>query len=450
VMLNGRRALRIPTPPPFHNKGNLIFSLSQLTRWLAERAEELGVTVLPETVGQKLLVADGAVRGVETAPLGLGRDGEVRPGSAAPTEVVARVTVLCEGTQGHLRGVALDHFGVRSRFPQIYALGVKEVWRVARPLPRVIHTLGWPLRGAARYGEVGGSFVYPLGDDQVCVGFVVGLEYADSSLSPHDLLQEFKTHLLMRRILAGGERISWGAKTIPEGGWLSVPDTVALPGAVLCGDSAGFVNVPKLKGVHYAMRSGMLAADEIYAQLRAGVDLAGPGALVGYDRAVRASHIKGDLQRVRNMRQALSRGIVMGGQYAGAMDLTHGVLPGGTWGHHADAAHEVSDLGRGFPEPDGVLTFDKLSSVYASGNRTRDDQPDHIRVRHRVPLELARTWVNMCPAAVYEIVEGSETADGQVRVRVSPSNCVQCGAITAKGGRLTPPEGGSGPEYTIM
>jgi electron-transferring-flavoprotein dehydrogenase len=442
--------LRLITPPPFRNHGNYIFSLSQLTRWLAERAEELGAFVQPETTGLKLLVADGAVRGVQTAPMGLGREGEERPGSAPPTEITARATVLAEGTQGHLRGVALDTFGVGSRFPQAYELGVKEIWKVARPLDRIIHTLGWPLRGAARYGEVGGSFVYPMGEDRICVGFVTGLEYSDSGLSPHDVLQEFKTHPLMRRILDGGERVAWGAKTIPSGGYYSIPDTVALPGAVILGDSAGFVNIPRLKGVHYAMRSGMLAAEAIFAGLKERRDLTAPGALAGYDTAIRSSHIARDLHRYRNMRQALSRGLVVGGPEAGLMDLTRGVFPGGAWGHHADAAIDLEPRGREPVAADGQLTFDKLSSVFASGNRTRDDQPNHIRIRERVPAELARTWVAMCPAQVYEIAEGSETGDGLVRVHMAPSNCVQCGAITAKGGRLTPPEGGSGPEYSLM
>jgi electron-transferring-flavoprotein dehydrogenase len=449
-LLRGRGAQWIPTPPPFHNKGNWIFSLSQLTRWLAEQAETLGVMVLPETPALRLLVADGQVHGVQTAPLGLGRDGEKRPSSAPPTEVLARATVLAEGTQGHLRGVALDYFGVTARFPQIYALGVKEVWKVPAPLTRVIHTLGWPLRGAARYGEVGGSFVYPMGNEHLCIGFVCGLEYADQNLSPHDLLQQLKTHPSMRRLLHGGERVAWGAKTIPEGGWFSVPETVSLPGAVLTGDSAGFVNVPKLKGVHYAMRSGMLAAEAIVAALKRGDDPRSAGALDGYDSAVRKSQIRRDLYRVRNMRQALSHGLVSGGSYAGLMDATRGVFPGGAWGHHADADVAMRDYGREPVAADGVTTFDKLSSVFLSGNRTRDDQPNHIRIAGRVPIEIARTWVNLCPAAVYEIVEGSETQDGLVRVAVAASNCVQCGAITGKGGRLTPPEGGSGPEYTQM
>jgi electron-transferring-flavoprotein dehydrogenase len=444
------RAQRLPTPPPFHNKGNWIFSLSRLTRWMGERAEELGAFVQPETTALRLLVADGAVRGVQTAPMGLDRNGNAPPGAAPPTEIVAQATVLAEGTQGHLRGVALDYFDVGSRFPQTYEIGVKELWKIPKPLDRIMHTLGWPLRWSAKYGEVGGSFIYPMGPEHLCIGFVIGLEYADSGLSPHDVLQEFKTHPFIRRLLDGAERVAWGAKTIPSGGFYAIPDTLALPGAVLTGDSAGLVNVPRLKGVHYAMRSGMLAAEAIYRGLKDGADLAQPRALEPYDAALRASHIGRDLYRYRNMRQALSRGLVVGGQMAAAMDLIHGALPRRPLGHRDDAEIEMRPLGRTPIEPDGVLTFDKLSSVFLSGNRTRDDQPNHIRVRPRVPLEVARTWVNMCPAAVYEIVEGSETGDGQVRVQLAPSNCVQCGAVSAKGGRLTPPEGGSGPEYTLM
>jgi electron-transferring-flavoprotein dehydrogenase len=446
------RAQRLPTPPPFHNKGNWIFSLSRLTRWMGERAEELGTFVQPETTALRLLTAkgSGAICGVQTAPMGLDRSGKASAGAAPPTEIVAKATVLAEGTQGHLRGVALDHFGVGSRFPQAYEIGVKEVWKVAKPLERIIHTLGWPLRWSGKYGEVGGSFIYPMGPEHLCVGFVLGLEYTDSGLSPHDILQEFKTHGFVRKLLEGGERVAWGAKTIPSGGYYSIPDTLALPGAVLTGDSAGLVNIPRLKGVHYAMHSGIHAAEAIHGALKAGADLSQADALAGYDTAVRQGRIGKDLHRYRNLRQALSRGLVTGSQIAGLMDLTRGVFPGGAWGHHADAEHDMEPRGRRLVEPDGQLTFDKLSSVFLSGNRTRDDQPNHVRIQARVPAELARTWVNMCPAAVYEISEDSATGDGQVRVQLAPSNCVQCGAITAKGGRLTPPEGGSGPEYTQM
>jgi electron-transferring-flavoprotein dehydrogenase len=439
--------IRIPTPPPFHNKGNWIFSLAQLGRHLAERAEELGAMVLPETDAHTLLVSAGAVRGVITGAKGLGRDGEPLGTFEPGSEIHAQATVLAEGTQGHLTAALTEAFGLRSRNPQVWSLGVKELWRVARPLDRVIHTLGWPLRAQAKYGESGGSFIYPMGDDRITLGLVVGLDYRDASLSVHDLLQQFKTHPLIRPVLEGGERIGWGAKTIPEGGLYSLPSRLSVPGAVVTGDAAGFVNVPKLKGIHYAMRSGMLAAEAIYEQLKAGADPAAAGVLDGYDASVRASHIWTDLKRVRNMRQALNRGLVVGGALAGAMDVTRGAFPGRPFGTHPDADAPMTIEPRAYPEPDGRLTFDKLSSVFLSGNRSRDDQPNHIRVRTRVPREVGQAWVSMCPAGVYEL---RDEGGGMVEVEITPSNCVQCGAISAKGGRLTPPEGGSGPEYTQM
>jgi electron-transferring-flavoprotein dehydrogenase len=442
--------LRIPTPPPFHNKGNLVFSLSQLGRHLADRAAQLGVMVLPETDAQRLLVSRGAVRGVKTGDKGLGREGEPLAAFEPGVEVHARATVLSEGTQGHLAGAAIQHFGLSGRYPQVWSLGVKEVWKVAKPLDHVIHTLGWPFRTTRKDREVGGSFIYPMGPDMITLGLVLGLDYHDATLSVHDTLQLFKTHPLVRGPLEGGERIGWGAKTIPEGGFLALPSSLSMPGAVLTGDSAGFVNVPKLKGIHYAMRSGMLAAEAIYQQLAAGADLAAAGALDGYDQRVRASHIWSDLRKVRNMRQALGKGFAIGGPLGGMMDITRGAVPGGSWGFHRDADGEVAPNPgkRVYPAPDGKLTFDKLSSVFLSGNRSRDDQPNHIRIQEDVPREVAEAWVAMCPAAVYEI--GRDDGGPTVQIKMAPSNCVQCGAITAKGGRLTPPEGGSGPEYSLM
>ncbi len=446
-----RRQIKLPTPPEFKNHGNHALSLSKLNRWLAERAEELGAYVLPETDAQTLLVEDGAVRGIRTGAKGLDRDGVEKSGAAPPTEVLAQVTVLAEGAQGKLREAALTHFGVASPYPQIYALGVKELWKVEKPLDRIIHTLGWPLRGAGRYREFGGSWIYPMGPEHVSIGLVVGLDTADSTLSVHDLLQELKTHPLVKKILAGGERVEWGAKVIPEGGYYAIPDQLDLPGALLVGDTAGFVNVPRLKGVHYAIRSGMLAAQAIHAALKAGHDVTAPGALAGYDSAVRSGEIGRDLYQVRNMRQQFQKGLVIGGSIVPMMTLTKGRFPGGTSAFEADAAHPVENLNSRYSERDGTYTFDKLSSVFLSGNKTRDDQPNHLRIHQpRVPKELAEAWVNMCPAQVYEIVEGSESRDGLVRVHMDPSNCVQCGAITAKGGRFTPPEGGSGPEYQQM
>jgi electron-transferring-flavoprotein dehydrogenase len=447
LYLTRRGAIRIPTPPTMLNERNLIVSVSRLGRWLAEEAEALGVTILPETSAAQLLLDGGRVVGVRTGDRGRGRDGEPLGNFEPGSDVRARVTILAEGTQGHLTGAALERFGLASDNPQVWALGVKEVWKVARPLRRVIHTMGWPLRGAAKFREFGGSFVYPLGEEHVAIGLVVGLDYRDAELSVHDLLQELKTHPRIRRILEGGERVQWGAKTIPEGGFVALPKRFHAPGLLLCGDGVGLVNVPALKGVHYAVESGRLAAEAAWRTLAPGASAR--EALGSYDEALRGSFVWSDLQEVRNMRQAFGRGFVVGGALASAMTVTKGKFPPGDARTERDAEQSLISTGRAssYPAADGELTFDKLSSVFASGNRTRDDQPDHIRIERRVPHRLAELWARMCPAQVYEV--GAEDGAGTVEVRVTPSNCVQCGAITAKGGRLTPPEGGSGPEYTL-
>src|SRR5919199_1013348 len=319
--------MRIPTPPTMKNHGNYVASLSQLGRWLAERAEERGAMILPETAATKLLVSGGRVVGIRTGDKGRGRDGEELANFEPGSDIAARVTVLAEGTQGHLTGSAITRFGLEGENPQVWALGVKEVWRVPRPLPRVIHTMGWPLRAGAKYREFGGSFIYPMGDDLVTIGMVVGLDYRDAELSVHDLLQELKTHPLVRRILDGGERIGWGAKTIPEGGFLSLPRRFHAPGLLLCGDGVGLVNVPALKGIHYAIESGSLAAEAAFASLQPGRTPWTPGALASYDEAVRESFIWKDLQEVRNMRQAFGRGFWLGGALAGAMTVSKGRFP---------------------------------------------------------------------------------------------------------------------------
>jgi electron-transferring-flavoprotein dehydrogenase len=260
-VLTKRSALPIPPPPPMRNHGNWIFSLSQLGRFLGERAEEGGAMILPETAAEKLLVSHGRVVGVRTGDKGRNREGGELGNFEAGSDLVAKVTVLAEGTQGHLTGVALDRFGLRGQDPQVWELAVKEVWKVAKPLDRVIHTMGCPLRTAKRYREFGGSFIYPMGKDMVTIGLVVGLDYRDASLSVHDLLQELKTHPKIRKILEGGERLEWGAKTIPSGGFHSLPQRLHAPGLLLCGDGVGMVNVPRLKGIHYAIESGRLAAE---------------------------------------------------------------------------------------------------------------------------------------------------------------------------------------------
>jgi len=436
-------AVRIPTPPTMKNHGNQVASLSELGRWLAEEAEEAGAMILPETAATKLLVDHGRVLGIRTGDKGRGKNGEELANFEPGSDVTARVTVLSEGTQGHLTGAAIERFGLEGENPQVWALGVKEVWRVAKPLRRVIHTLGWPLRPGAKFREFGGSFIYPMGDEMVALGMVVGLDYRDVELSVHDVLQELKTHKLVRKLLEGGERIAWGAKTIPEGGFLSLPKRLHAPGLLLAGDGPGFVNVPALKGIHYAIETGALAAEAAFAALQRGEAAGRRGALAAYDEAVKQSFVWRDLEQVRNMRQAFGRGFWLGGALAGAMTASRGKFPPGDAGAEPDADQELirTDRAKSYPAPDGKLTFDKLSSVFLSGNKTRDDAPNHIRVRTDVPAELAELWTRMCPAQVYEPKEGG--------VEVTASNCVQCGAITAKGGRLTPAEGGSGPEYKL-
>ena len=447
--LTGKRAVRLPAPPTMWNHGNFVAAISEVGAWLAERAEEGGATIVPGTSARKLLVSGGRVVGIRTGDRGRGRDGEELPNFEPGSDIIARVTILAEGTQGHLTGVALDRFGMQSK-PQVWALGVKEVWEVPRPLDRVIHTLGWPLRGARRFREFGGSFIYPLGDGMVALGMVVGLDYADATLSVHDLLQELKTHPFVRRILDGGKRVAWGAKTIPEGGFLALPDRFHFPGGMIAGDGAGLVNVPALKGIHYAMRSAMLAAETAVEALAPGHTAWAPGALESYDRALKESYVWKDLERVRNMRPAFKYGFTRGALLAGATLTTLGKLPPGNLELEPDAQVPVFVGDRKYPAPDGTLVFDKLSSVFLSGNKTRDNAPSHIRVDRKVRREVAEAWTHMCPAHVYEIGGEASPAGNVVDVEVTASNCVQCGAITAKGGRLTPPEGGDGPEYRLM
>jgi electron-transferring-flavoprotein dehydrogenase len=450
-LVNERRAIRLPVVPPnFRNHGNQIVSVSELCRWLAERAEEAGAYVLTETAASQLLVTDGVVGGIRSGDKGRGRDGAPQRNFEPGSDVTARATILAEGGWGHLTGAAIRHFELaEDSEPQVWSLGVKEVWEVRTPLTRVIHTLGWPLRSRRRYHEFGGSWVYPMGANRVSIGFVAGLDYADATFSVHDVLQELKLHPLIRGILDGGERIAWGAKAIPEGGYWAMPGLTA-PGLAIVGDGAGMVNVPELKGIHYAIESGILAAEAVFAALKAE-----SSDLSGYQAAVDASIIARDLRRTRNMRQPFYRGLVVGGAAVNAMLATGGRVPGGRWRNHPDAGQAmfVGNRQAGYPKPDGKYTFDKLSSVFITGNATRDDAPNHIRVRRDVPRAVAETWRWMCPAGVYELPEATgerpPRPDDRVEVIVNYTNCVQCGAITAKGGRLTVPEGGDGPLYRL-
>jgi electron-transferring-flavoprotein dehydrogenase len=461
LLPNRKRAIPLkPTPPPFRNHGNHVTSVAQLGRWLSQQAEEAGVYILGETSGHKLLVDDGQVVGVRSGDKGRGRDGEELSNFEPGSDLIAKATVLAEGTAGHLTGAAIRHFDIGAEDPQQWELGVKEIWEVQQPLDRVIHTMGWPLRFAAKYREFGGSFMYPMGEDRVSLGFVVGLDYTDARFSVHDALQQMKRHPLFAQRLEGGKRVGWGAKTLPSGGYWARPRRLWAPGMAIVGDGAGMVNVPTLKGVHYAMHAGMFAAEAIYERLKGAGD-EGVTDLSNYQSMVEGSEIQKDTYRSRNMRQPFAKGFFVGGVVANLMEISGGRIPGGRWATHDDATVPVF-IGpeRDYPKPDGKTTFDKLSSVFATGNATRDDAPNHIRIQEKVPLEVALMWQNMCPAQVYEVPDeeleaakagGNGKLDGgqEVKLQITPSNCVQCGAITAKGGRLTPPEGGDGPNYQV-
>src|SRR5262245_50336950 len=372
-VLTRRSALRIPPPPTMRNHGNLIVSVSELGRFLAQQAEALGVVVLPETAATKLLVEHGRVLGVRTGDRGRGREGETLPTFESGNDLVAGLTVLAEGTQGYLTAAAVDQFGLQGENPQIWALGVKEVWRVRKPLRKIVHTMGWPLRTSPSFGEFGGSFIYPMGDDLVTVGFVAGLETSDVEFSVHDVLQEFKTHRLVWKILGGGERVAWGAKTITEGGYHSLPSRFNAPGLLLVGEGAGLVNVPRLKGVHYAIESGRLAAEAAFRALQRGEVASRPGALDSYDGSLRASRYWKEQYEVRNMRQAFDKGFFGGGSLASAMTVTKGRAPNGRFPTLPNSAAPLKKTKRAsrYPTPDGKYIFDKLSSVFSSGNRTR-------------------------------------------------------------------------------
>ncbi|PIR24685.1 MAG: electron transfer flavoprotein [Deltaproteobacteria bacterium CG_4_10_14_0_2_um_filter_43_8] len=438
--------IRIPTPPTMKNHGNFSASLSKVGAWLAEKAGELGVTVLPETAGTKLLLKDNAVVGIKTDDKGRNQDGSQMPNFQEGSEFIAKVTVLGEGNKGHLTQAALEHFSLHGEMPQIAALGVKEIWKVKKPLKDVVHTMGWPLKLSAKHHEFGGSFVYPYGKNKVALGLVVGLDSKSSGVSVHDLLQEMKLHPFFADLLKDGERLSWGAKTIPEGGYYALPSQLHFPGGMFIGDSAGFVNVPALKGIHYAMWSGMLAAETIFEQLKAKKNLQEAGVLASYHENIHQSFIIKDLYKVRNMRQAFGEGFWKGSVLAGLMTVTGGAFPGGKRLCKQDSQQELFAEKRNYPKPDHKLTFSKLDSVMASGNRSKDKQPNHLRVAQAVSEEVGNAIINMCPAEVYEWKEH----DGKKHLFINPTNCIHCNAISFKGGRLTPPEGGSGPEYEEM
>jgi electron-transferring-flavoprotein dehydrogenase len=430
------RAQRMPTPPTMHNAGFYTASLCEIVRWMGERAEQAGVNLFAGFPVDALLVDGDAVRGVRTTPSGLDRDRQPTADYGEPTDLTAKVTVIAEGTRGLLTQAWREWQQVRSPNPQIFALGVKEVWQTQRPLDSVIHTLGWPLPDDA----FGGSFMYPLGPGQIALGLVVGLDYHDALLDVHELLQRMKLHPLFRPYLEGGELLEWGAKTIPEGGYHALPERRSGDGALLVGDAVGFVDVPSLKGIHYAVQSGIYAARAAYEALKAGDPSA--ARLATYDRMVDESYIVADMYRTRNMRLAFKDGLYVGGFKAGLMTISGGRLFGARMAMPEDAAAPRRVAEAQPFTPDGKLTFGKLDAVFKSGNATRDTIPSHLLVGPDVSGEVAEFYTHVCPAGVYERV-GDE-------IRVNAPNCIDCKATDILGPRWTPREGGSGPKYRLM
>ncbi len=435
--MTGGRALRIPTPPTMKNHGYFIASLCEMVRWLGVQAESLGINVFTGFPVDALLVDGDRVAGVRTTPSGLSRDNTPGSSYAPPTDLTARVTVLAEGTRGLLSQAYYEWQRIASDNPQIYALGVKEIWETKKPLDAVIHTLGWPLPPDA----FGGSFVYPLDTNLLALGLVVGLDYQQTALDVHVLLQRLKQHPLLREYLDGGEMVEWGAKTIPEGGYYAIPKRRSGDGIIIVGDSAGYVEVASLKGIHYAMQSGMFAARAIFEALKKNDTSA--ASLTAYDRLVDESYIVSDLRARRNMRLVFQdKTIYTAGPQAALMTLTNGAFPGGKIESHADAEVAREETAEEPFVPDGKLTFSKLDANYKSGNATRDDIPSHLIVGQDIPPAVATLYQHMCPAGVYE-------RQGD-RLVISPANCIDCKATDVLGPRWTPREGAAGPHYRRM
>jgi electron-transferring-flavoprotein dehydrogenase len=455
--------LRIPNfimPPLMSNHGNYIVSLGDLCRWLGEQAAEHGAEVYPGFPAAEILQnADGAVTGVATGDMGVGRDGKPKPSFTRGMELRGKYTLFAEGAHGSLTKQLVPMFNLREgRDPQKYGIGLKELWQVKPENHKpglVQHTLGWPLDN--RTG--GGSFIYHYGDNLVAVGFVVHLNYENPYISPFEELQRFKTHPAIAPTFMGGKRIGYGARAITEGGWQSIPK-LAFPGGALIGCAAGFINLPRIKGSHNAMLSGILAAEAAFEALGAG--RAGD-VLTGYEEAFSKSAIAKDLRRVRNVKPLLTRlGTWFGTLIGGAEMWLNTILPflSYTLKHDKTDAAATRPAARfkpiDYPKPDGVLTFDRLSSVFLSGTNHEEDQPVHLQLKDpSVPIEVnlpkyAEPAQRYCPAAVYEVVEEG----GKPRFQINAQNCVHCKTCDIKDPSQNidwvTPEGGGGPNYTGM
>jgi electron-transferring-flavoprotein dehydrogenase len=434
--MSERGQRRVPTPPEMNNHGNFTASICEIVRWLGERAEGAGVNVFTGFPAESLLTRERSVAGVRTTVGGLDREGQPGADHMPAQDLTARVTVLSDGTRSALGQAWQQWQNVAAANPQIFALGVKELWETKKPLDAVIHTLGWPLPKEA----FGGSWIYPMGPNLISLGLVVGLDYPGHSTDVHELTQRLKGHPLVADILDGGEMVEWGAKTIPEGGFHSLPERLHGDGLLMVGDAAGLVNVASLKGIHYAMESGMLAAEAIFRALKA--DDTSAVGLASYDTELRNSYVIDDLKRTRNMRLAFKSGFYMGGIKASLMSLTKGAFPGGRISTEEDAAEPRRTQPAEPFNADGKRTFSKVDAVFRSGNATRDDIPSHLTVGEGVTKDVAQFYEHMCPAGVYEEQDGE--------LVVNPPNCVDCKATDVLGPRWNPREGGAGPAYKRM
>ena len=457
LLLTRGGAMRLPTPPQMHNEGNYIISLGNLCRWLGEQAENLGVEIFPGFAAAEVLYDDGgAVRGIATGDMGVGLDGEHKASFEPGVELLARQTIFAEGCHGSLTKTLFERFDLRKGVdPQTYGIGIKELWEIdsaKHKQGQVIHTIGWPLDGST----YGGSFVYHLEDNQLAIGFVVGLDYENPYLSPFDEMQRFKTHPRIRRMLEGGRRIAYGARALNEGGFQSIPK-LTFPGGLLVGDTAGFLNVPKIKGTHTAMKSGMVAAEAVYDVLAG--DAGGVREVEDYSKRLEDTWVWEELRRVRNIRPSFRWGLWGGMLYGGIETyLLRGHAPW-TLHNHADyACTKKASESRviEYPKPDGTITFDKPSSVYLANTVHDEDQPVHLRLKDPdVPIRVnlpdyGAPEERFCPAGVYEIVD---EGDGK-RLQINAQNCVHCKTCdikdTTQNIDWVTPEGGSGPNYPNM
>ena len=456
--LTERGQWKLPITPPFlHNHGNYIVSLNRLGRWLGQKVEATGVSIFTGFAGKELLYEDGRVVGVRTEDKGLDREGKSKSNFEPGYDLRAKVTVLAEGPRGSLTKELVARNGLdRNCNPQTYAVGVKELWEVPAGCVEpgtVMHTLGWPLA----MDQYGGAWLYAMPDGMLSLGLVSGLDYRDPRFDLHEAFQQLKTHPFFRRILEGGKMLKYGAKTIPEGGWFSIPK-LAADGVLLTGDSAGFLNSQRLKGVHLAIKSGMLAAETILDALR-NRDFS-ETQLSGYVRRIERSWVKDELWKVRNFHQAFEGGILRGSVHVGLQMLTGGRGLYARYPSHA--GHErLRKLENGAARPappklafDGKLTFDKLTDVYSSATKHEEDQPCHLLIadtticNERCTVEYGNPCQYFCPAAVYEMLEGK---DGRAQIHLNPSNCVHCKTCDIMDPyqiiTWVPPEGGGGPNY---